>query len=107
MQHNDPQVFENYLKRKGIRFTGPLLWSKVVRTSRFIGRWTFRAVLAGAGIVGSQMLFDYAQENHPEKTALIIAITKEQYEKLSTSVKGIIEELSEDSALDELELPNR
>ena len=69
LQHDDPQVFENYLKKRKIGFTGPIVWNRVARTSRavgrgikFVGRWTFRAALVYAGIVGTQMAFPYAQE---------------------------------------------
>ena len=91
-------VWKRYLRARNIRWS-----SGILRAGRFVGRWTFRAVLGVAGIVGSQMLFEHAQENHPEETALVIAITKEQWEILSTNVRGIIEELSE-NVLNELEL---
>ena len=104
LQAKDPQVFENYLKARGVSFVNKIRKSRMWRASRFVGRWTFRAVLAGASIVGGQLLFDYAQENHPEETGLVIAITKEQWEILSTNVRGIIEELSENNNLNELEL---
>ena len=94
--------FNRYLRARNI--TWPLSVNKLARAGRFVGRWTFRAVLAGASIVGGQLLFDYAQENHPEETGLVIAITKEQWEILSTNVRGIIEELSENNVLNELEL---
>ena len=95
--------FNRYLRARNI--TWPLSVNRLVRAGRFVGRWTFRAVLAGASIVGGQLLFEHAQENHPEETELVIAITKEQWEKLSTNVRGIIEELSENNnVLNELEL---
>ncbi len=103
LQAKNPQVFENYLKARGVAFTGKIIKHRIRRAGRFVGRWTFRAILAGASIVGGQLLFDYAQENHPEETGLVIAITKEQWEILSTNVRGIIEELSE-NVLNELEL---
>ena len=104
LQSKNPQVFENYLKTRGVSFTGKIIKHRIRRATRFVGRWTFRAVLAGASIVGGQLLFDYAQENHPEETGLVITITKEQWEILSTNVRGIIEELSENNVLNELEL---
>ncbi len=93
--------FNRYLRARNI--TWPLSVNRLVRAGRFVGRWTFRAVLAGASIVGGQLLFEHAQENHPEETELVINITKEQWEILSTNVRGIIEELSE-NVLSELEL---
>ncbi len=104
LQSDDPTDFKKYLKAGKIRFTLSVIISKAVRASKFVGRWTFRAVLASASIVGGQMLFDYAQENHPHETGLVIAITKEQWENLVTNVRGIIEELSENNVLNELEL---
>ncbi len=104
LQSDDPQDFENYLRARRIKWTGEVFARKMIKAGRFVGRWTFRAVLAGASIVGGQMLFEYAQENHPEETKLVIAITKEQWEKLVTNVRGIIEELSENNVLNELEL---
>ena len=98
----NPMLWESYLYGARVKFGG--VARRAVRAVRFVGRWSLRAVLAGASIVGGQLLFDYAQENHPEETGLVIAITKEQFEILSTNVRGIIEELSENNDLNELEL---
>ena len=103
LQSNNPQVFENYLKARRIKSTPSI----VRRAGRFVGRWAFRGVLAGAGIVGGQMLFDYASENYSDETELVIAITKEQYEKLVIDVREIIVEIAEHPILDELELPSQ
>ena len=114
LQHKDPQVFENYLKKRKIGFTGPIIWNKIVRTTRSIGRgikvagrWAFRGILAGAGILGTQMLWSYAQEKNPHETGLVIAITKQQYERLAVSVRAVIQEIAEHPVLDELELPSQ
>ena len=104
LKEDSGAVLENYLQKRNITFGSAVVVKKAVRAVRFVGRWSLRAVLATAGIVGSHLAYDYAQENHPEETGLIIAITKEQFEILSTNVRGIIEDLSGNNDLNELEL---
>ena len=104
---NDPQRFDRYVKERNIGFTSAVFKGEFVRAIKFAGRWGFRAALLGAGIVGGQMLFDYASENHPHETGLAIMVTKEQYEKLLVNVREIIVEIAEHPILDELELPSR